>query len=267
MAADHDAYFDEVEARFETRARLRPGSRGGVPDPRPRDARAHAGLRGAARRGARAPARAHRRRAVALGDRGLDAAHPALRAGGAAPAAQPRRAVRPRRPRGLRARRLPARIPSRPGRTSRSSTRRTTGSSRSASSTSPGATTPGPRTCMSACAAPDRAIAVCDAHAHVSAAPARAVGQLAVHRGRVDAAALGSHPDLRAHVPALRHPRRVRHLGGAPQLLRGADRHQLHPGVHADLVVGTATSPVRDGGGAHLRRPGRSRGRVSPSRR
>ena len=40
MGADHDAYFEEVEARFDERARPRPRSRGGVPGPRPRDARA-----------------------------------------------------------------------------------------------------------------------------------------------------------------------------------------------------------------------------------
>ena len=93
--------------------------------------------------------------------------------------------------------------------------------------------------------------------AHVPAAPARAVGQLAVHRGRLDAAALGAHADVRAHVPALRHPGRVRHVGGAPRLLRGARRHQLHPGVHADLVVGAAAPPLRHRGGPHLRRADR----------
>ena len=59
----------------------------------------------------------------------------------------------------------------------------------------------------------DRAMAVCDALRTYLAAHPRAVGQLAVHRGRVDAAALGAHADLHAHVPALRHPRRVRLAG------------------------------------------------------
>ena len=65
----------------------------------------------------------------------------------AAPAVRPRRASRATRwaP--------PARTPSRPGRTSASSTRRTTAPSKTSSSTSPGATTPGASTSTSACAA------------------------------------------------------------------------------------------------------------------
>ncbi len=49
--------------------------------------------------------------------------------------------------------------------------------------------------------------------ARLPAAPARAVGQLAVHRSGLDAAALGAHPDLRPDVPALRHPRHLRLAG------------------------------------------------------
>ena len=45
--------------------------------------------------------------------------------------------------------------------------------------------------------------------AELSARAARAVGELAVRRGRVHAPALGAHADLHAHVPALRHPGRA----------------------------------------------------------
>ena len=44
------------------------------------------------------------------------------------------------------------------------------------------------------------------------------------------------------------------------QLLRGARRHQLHPGVHADLVVGAPASSLRHGRGPHLRRADRGVG-------
>ena len=102
--------------------------------------------------------------------------------------------------------------------------------------------------------------------AHLPAAPARALRQLAVHRGRLDPAALGAHADLRAHVPALRHPRRRRHLGRAPALLRGARRHQLHPGVHADLVVGAAAPPrsAPSRCASATRRPRRGQSLASP---
>ncbi len=94
--------------------------------------------------------------------------------------------------------------------------------------------------------------------ARVPAAPARTLGQLALHRGRVDAASLRAHADLRAHVPALRGTRHVRRLGGASALLRDPGRDELHRGVHPGLVVDPAAPPLRDGRGAHLRRADRT---------
>ena len=97
--------------------------------------------------------------------------------------------------------------------------------------------------------------------ARLSAAPARAVGQLALHRGRLDAPALGAHADLRAHVPALRHPRHLRRLGRPAALLRGALRHRLHPGVHPGVVERApalhATAPSRCASATCRPSPGR----------
>ena len=59
----------------------------------------------------------------------------------------------------------------------------------------------------------DRAIARHDGAAQLPARAARALGELAVRRGRQHRPALGAHADLHAHVPALRRPRRVRRLG------------------------------------------------------
>ena len=55
----------------------------------------------------------------------------------------------------------------------------------------------------------DRAVAVCNSVAQLSARAARPVGELALRRGREQRVALRAHRDLHAHVPALRRPRRV----------------------------------------------------------
>src|SRR6478752_6745463 len=54
---------------------------------------------------------------------------------------------------------------------------------------------------------PDRAIRVC-----------AALRKLAVRGGRLQWSAAGAHPDIHAHVPALRHPGRVRRLGRMGQV-------------------------------------------------
>ena len=102
--------------------------------------------------------------------------------------------------------------------------------------TSPGGTRPSASTCTSACAAPTAPIRVCDALRAFLPGAARAVGQLAVRRGRRHRPALGAHADLHAHVPALRHPGRVRRLGRVRALRPLPLRHRLDPGAHADLV-------------------------------
>ncbi len=82
--------------------------------------------------------------------------------------------------------------------------------------------------------------------------------------------ALRPHADLHAQLPALRHPRRLRLLGGLPRLHRLPRGHALDRRVHAGLVVDPAALRLRHGRGAHLRRPadgGRERGAVGPDRR
>ena len=266
MGADHDAYFEEVEARFENAHDLDLGleEEFQVLD---RETLALTGAFEALRDSA--PPRLRERIAGELLTSEIEvshAAHAALRAGGEAAPAQPRRAVRARRRAGLRAR---------------------------LHRHAPLLGLEGPadhrHAALPAGRGPPQVRRLAQQHlggararrrarlrprggrlrraAHLPAAPARPVGQLAVHRGRLDAAALGAHADVRAHVPALRHPRRVRHVGGAPRLLRGAHRHQLHPGVHADLVVGAAAPPLRHRRGAHLRRADRGVAEPRRSRR
>ena len=59
----------------------------------------------------------------------------------------------------------------------------------------------------------DRAIRVWQRAPQLPAGAARPLRELAVRRGRLHAPPLGAHADLHAHVPALRHPGRVRRLG------------------------------------------------------
>ena len=103
--------------------------------------------------------------------------------------------------------------------------------------------------------------------AHVPAAPPGAVGQLPLHRRRLDPAALGAHADLRAHVPALRHPGRVRHLGGALAVstrsssTRTASRSSRRSGGRCGRITASARSRCASA----TRRP--RLGRASRSRR
>ena len=257
MGADHDAYFEEVEARFESAHDLDLGleEEFHVLD---RETLALTGAFEALRDSA--PPRLRERIAgelLTLGDRGV--ARRARCTSGrrrssscsTAPSCSrtPTRRATPSAP--------PARTPSRAGRTSRSSTRRTTGWSRTASSTSPGATTPGRRTCTSACAAATSAVAVCDA--------------LRTYLPHLLALSANSPfiEDVWTQLHSARTQTFVRMFPrcGIPDvfgtwaehraLLRGARRHQLHPGVHADLVVGAAAPPLRHRRGAHLRRADR----------
>ncbi len=56
---------------------------------------------------------------------------------------------------------------------------------------------------------------------------ARPLGELAVRRGGRHGPPFGPHPDLHAVLPALRRPRRVRHLGGLRALRPVPLRHRL----------------------------------------
>ena len=129
--------------------------RGGVPDPRPRDARHGQPLRGAEGAGRRDGARPqHRGRADRVGDRDQDGALRDVRRGRRRAARPPPRPVRAGRPARRRRCARRARTRSRRGPSSASSTRRTTASSRARSATSPGATTRSASTCTSASATP-----------------------------------------------------------------------------------------------------------------
>ena len=62
--------------------------------------------------------------------------------------------------------------------------------------------------------------------ARAAAAAARAVGELAVPRRARHRPALGPDPDLHPHVPALRGPRAVRHVGAPTRSSSSAHRHR-----------------------------------------
>ena len=86
--------------------------------------------------------------------------------------------------------------------------------------------------------------------------------QLALRRPHRLRPALRPHADLHQVVPALRRPRRVRHLAGVGRLRRAAGAHQLDRRVHAAVVVGAPAPQLRHRRGARLRRPDhRPRGR------
>ena len=83
--------------------------------------------------------------------------------------------------------------------------------------------------------------------AQLPARAARAVGELAVRRGRQLGPALGAHRDLHAHVPALRHPGRLRQLAGLGGLRLVPLPHRLDHRAHADLVERAAAPRLPDG--------------------
>ena len=99
----------------------------------------------------------------------------------------------------------------------------------------------------------------------VPAAPTRAVGELAARRGREQRIALRAHRDLHPHVPALRRPRRLPHLGGIRRVRAPALRDRLDRRAHADLVERAPAPRLSDRRDPHLRRAARPR-RVARAR-
>ena len=95
--------------------------------------------------------------------------------------------------------------------------------------------------------------------AELLARAARALGELAVRRGRRQRPALRAHRDLHAHVPALRRARCVRRLERLRALRPLPLRHGLDRRAHADLVERAHASRVPDGRDPHLRRGAGSR--------
>ena len=92
----------------------------------------------------------------------------------------------------------------------------------------------------------DRAVARLQRAAQLPARAARALGELAVRRGREHRPALGAHADLHAHVPALRDPGRLRRLAR----LRGLRRVPLpdaarSPSTRSSGGACGRTSPIR----------------------
>ena len=94
--------------------------------------------------------------------------------------------------------------------------------------------------------------------ASVPAAPARAVGELAARRGGELRAALGTHRDLHAHVPALRRARRLRGLGDVRGVRPAALRDRLDRRAHAALVERPPAPRLPDRRDPDLRRPARA---------
>ena len=160
----------------------------------------------------------------------------------------------------------PARIRGARGRSSGSSTRRTTGATTSCCATSSGATTRSASTSMSASAGPIARSGL-QRPADLSARAARPLGELAVRRGRLHVPALGAHADLHAPLPALRRAGPLRRAGTTSRLRPVPLRDGLDHGAHADLVE-RATSPrLPDGRDPHLRRAaGARRGAARSSR-
>ncbi len=194
MAADHSAYFEEVEARFAARPRPRPRARGGVPGPRPRDSwSSHSGFE--ALHDA-APPRLRERVAGELLRSEIEVSTPrTLHFGQAAKQtpAQSRRAVSAGGPGGLRSgRRRHASLlglegPGDHRHAALPSCRGAAQVRRLAQQHVGGACARG-----GARLRPRRRRV--RRPADVSAAPAGALGQLPLHRGRVDRAALGRAP-------------------------------------------------------------------------
>ena len=82
--------------------------------------------------------------------------------------------------------------------------------------------------------------------------------------GVVHVPALGTHADLHAHVPALRHPGRLRRLGRVGALRPLPLRDRLDHRAHAGLVERPAAPRLPDRRDPHLRRAaGRRRGAVA----
>ena len=140
----------------------------------------------------------------------------------------------------------------------RSSTRRTTGWSRSGSSTWPGATTRGAATPTSASAArtarSPSATSCADHLPHLLALSAnspssRASGPSFTPRGSQTFVRMFPRCGVPDIFGSWAEHRRV---------LRAPGRDELHPGVHAGLVVGAAAPPLRHRRGAHLRRADRA---------
>ena len=104
-----------------------------------------------------------------------------------------------------------------------------------------------------------------DGAPQLAARAARALGELAVRRGRRHGPSLGADADLHPLLPALRRPGRVPFLGGLRALRPLPLRHGLDHGAHAALVERAAAPRVPDGRDPDLRRPARPR-RVAVAR-
>ena len=111
----------------------------------------------------------------------------------------------------------------------------------------------------------DRAIAVHNAHAQLPARAARALCQLAAGRERQLWFTLGPHRDFHAHVPALRHSRRLRRLDRIRRLHRVPLSHRFDDRAHTALVERAPASRVPDDRDPDQRRAARS-GRVAVAR-
>ena len=105
----------------------------------------------------------------------------------------------------------------------------------------------------------DRAIAVHDALRNfLPEVLALSASSPFVENGQLGPA-LGAHRDLHAHVPALRHPGRLRRLARLGGLRRVPLSHRLDHRAHADLVERSPASRVSRRSRSASRRPARSR--------
>ena len=81
------------------------------------------------------------------------------------------------------------------------------------------------------------------------------LGELALPRRARLGPALRALAGVHEELPALRHPRRLRLVGGLPRVHRAPRAHELDRRVHAGVVVGAPALLLRHRRGAHLRRP------------
>ena len=160
----------------------------------------------------------------------------------------------------------PARTRGPTGRSSGSSTRRTTAGTTSSSATSSGATTPSASTSTSAIRGADRAIAVATALRELPARAARALGELAVRRGREHAACTRrARRSSRASSRAAASPTRSRRWDEYERYVRFlyetgsiTEHTQLWWSVRPHLAFPTVEIRICDGAARPRRGAGRS---------